>query len=184
MTSQVRPRPSSAQWPFIGVAALLVLLIFLTPALLTTGSSPPAGSPLTAAELIVDHAANANNTTYYVTSLSTSARYQSVTLGFEGISAWPFAGPVSSLRAWHWKNATNVLVVSVTNDSNPVAVNVTVKYVDSSGASAMYAGIFAFFLNRTTGELDASSLLRGLSPPPAVTPLSRLPIYLLLKGPS
>ncbi len=166
------------------MAALLILLIFLTPALLATGSSPPAGSPLTAAELIVDRAANANNTTYYVTSLSTSARYQSVALGFEELSVWPFTGAVSSLRAWHWENATNVLVVSATNASNPVAVNVTVKYTDPSGASAMYTGIFAFFVNRTTAELDASSLLHGLSPPPAVTPLSRLPIYLLLKGPS
>lgn len=164
------------QWPFIGVAVLLVIVILLTPNLISSGG----GSLQTRAQLIVDRPSLAGNTSFYVESIGTSTRYQSISVGLAALPSWPYAGNISQVRAWNWTNATQALALIDENATNPVAVNVTVKYTDPSGRMTVYVGVYGFHLNATTLTLQAMNLLLGASAPPPSTPLTELPIYLLL----
>jgi hypothetical protein len=164
------------QWPFVGVAALLVILILLTPNLFSSGG----GSLQTRAELIVDRPSLGGNTSFYVESIGTATRYQSIAVGLAALPAWPYHGNISQMQTWNWTNATDALVLIDQNATNPVALNVTVKYTDSSGATTVYIGVYGFNLNATTLTLQAMNLLPGASAPPPSTPLADLPIFLLL----
>jgi hypothetical protein len=164
------------RWPFIGVAALLVILIILTPNLFSSGG---AGLQ-TRAQLIVERAAPGGNTSFYVESIGTSTLYQSIAVGLAPLPTWPYKGVASNVGDWRWTNASESLVLVVNNATNPVAVNVTVKYTDSSGVSTEYVGVYGFYLNATTLTLQAVNLLPGAGSPPASTPLADLPIFLLL----
>jgi hypothetical protein len=164
------------RWPFIGVAALLVVLIILTPNLFSSGS---AGLQ-TRAQLIVERASPGGNTSFYVESIGTSTLYQSISVGLARLPSWPYDGVVTSVGDWKWTNGSETLVLVVNNNTNPVAVNVTVKYTATSGISTEYVGVYGFYLNRTTLTLQAMNLLPGASAPPSSTPLTDLPIYLLL----
>jgi len=164
------------QWPLIGIVVLLVVLILLTPNLFSTS----AGGLQTRAQLVVDRAPTGDVTNFYVESIGTSVRYQSIAVGLVGLPSWPFTGAVSKLTAWNWTNGTETLVLVVSNTTNPLAVNVTVKYVDPSGFTAEYVGVYGFYLNAATRMLEAITLLPGASAPPTATPLTDLPIFLLL----
>lgn len=170
------------QWPFIGVVVLLIVLILLTPDLFTAGG----GSLSTTAQLIVDHSLTSGNTSFYVESLGTSTRYQSISFGLARLGSWPFKGTASDVTRWNWTNASNMLVLIVTNQTNPVAVNVTVKYVDPSGVLTEYVGVYGFDLNATSQMLGAVGMLAGAGSPPASTPWADLPIFLglAIKTPS
>ncbi len=164
------------QWPFVGVVALLVVLILLTPTL----SSSSAGSLTTTPELVVDRAPGSNDSVFYVTSLSVSTRYSTIAIGLLDGLPWPYHGTLTGLSGWNWTNATDVLVLSTSTTANPVAVNVSVKYVDPSGAVAVYAGAFAFYLNSTSTQFVTLTLLVGATGPTVLTPVADLPIYLTL----
>jgi hypothetical protein len=169
------------RWPFIGIVVLLVVLIILTPDLFSTG----AAGLQTRAELIVERAAPGGNTSYYVESIGTSTLYQSISVGIMPLGAWPYTGSLSNLRNWTWTNATQTLVLIASNPTNPVAVNVTVKYASASAITTEYLGVYGFYLNDTSLTLDAMDLVPGDAAAPATTPLADLPIFLLLSiGPS
>ena len=164
------------QWPFVGVAVLLVVLIILTPNLFSSTS----GGLQTRAQLIVDRASPSGNTSFYVDSIGTSTRYQSIAVGLAPLPVWPYKASLSAVHNWTWTNGTDLLVLVVSDPTNPVAVNVSVKYTDPSGGTTEYVGVYGFFLNSTTLLLHAVTLLPGTGAPPASTPLADLPIFLLL----
>ena len=166
----------SIQWPFIGVVVLLVVLIILTPNLFSSSTS----GLQTRAQLIVERPAHDNNTSFYVESIGTSTLYASITVGVAPLPSWPYLGSMSTLGNWTWTNATETLVLVAASATNPLAINVTVKYLASSGVSTEYVGAYGFDLNATTLTLDAVNLLPGGSAPSASTPLVDLPIFLLL----
>ncbi len=163
-------------WPFIGVAVLLVVLILLTPDLFLTSS----GGLETRAQLIVDRASIAGNTRFYVESIGTSTRYASIAIGLAPLPSWPYYGTATGVHGWNWTNGTQTLVLIAQAPANPVAINVTVKYVDPSGGTTEYVGVYGFDLNVTSQVLGAVTLLPGTTAPPATTPLFNLPIFLLL----
>jgi hypothetical protein len=164
------------QWPFVGVAVLLVVLIILTPNLFSSSS----GGLQARAQLIVDRASVNGNTSFYVDSIGTSTRYSSVEIGLAPLPTWPYHGSLTTVSGWSWNNGSATLVLIASTATNPVAVNVTVKYVDPSGIATEYVGVYGFYLNVTTASLDAITLLPGTSAPAAITPLTDLPIFLLL----
>jgi hypothetical protein len=164
------------QWPFVGIAVLLVALIILTPNLFSTGS---AGLQ-TRAQLIVERASPGGNTSFYVESIGTSTLYQSIRVSFAPLPSWPYKGTAATISNWTWKNGSDMLVLIAATGMNPVAVNVTVNYTIPSGLTTYYVGTYAFYLNNTTLTLQAMSLLNGAAAPPASTPLADLPIFLTL----
>jgi hypothetical protein len=166
----------SLQWPFVGVVVLLLVLIILTPDLFSSDTS----GLQTRAQLIVERVAQENNTSYYVESIGTSTVYASISVGLARLPSWPYTGTTSGLSNWTWTNGTETLVLVATNAMNPVAVNVTVKYLAASGLTTEYVGAYGFDINATTMTLLAVNLLPGGTAPAASTPLSELPIYLLL----
>lgn len=178
------PRPVSGgddrgrqlQWPFVGVVVLLIVLILLTPNLFSTSG----GGLQTRAQLIVDRASGVPRTSFYVESIGTSTRYDWIAIGVAAVPTWPFRGPASMLGPWNWTNTSQTLVLVVSNSTNPIAVNVSVRYTSPSGYLTDYVGLYAFYLNATTQILGAVSLLSTATAPPAATPLVDLPIYLAL----
>jgi hypothetical protein len=165
-----------SQWPFVGIVVLLVALILLTPNLFSTGS---AGLQ-TRAQLIVERASPDGNTSFYVQSIGTSTLYQSIKVGFASIPGWPYNGTEAQLSNWTWTNGTEVLTLAASSPLNPVAVNVTVLYIVSSSLTTEYVGVYAFYFNETTMNLDGMGLLSGIAAPPTTTPLTELPIFLTL----
>jgi hypothetical protein len=178
-SSKTMPSDGSSrqlQWPFVGIAVLLVALIILTPNLFSTGS---AGLQ-TRAQLIVERASPGGNTSFYVESIGTSTLYQSIQVSFAPLPSWPYKGTAAELSNWTWVNGTETLVLVAVTAMNPVAINVTVNYTVASGLTTYYVGTYAFFLNDTTMTLQAVGLLTGAAPPTASTPLANLPIFLTL----
>ncbi len=169
-------RGRQLQWPFVGVVVLLIVLILLTPNLFSTSG----GGLQTRAQLIVDRATGATRTSFYVESIGTSTRYDWIAIGLAPVASWPFRGPATSLGPWNWTNTTQTLVVVVSNSTNPVAVNISVRYTSSSGFLTDYVGLYVFYLNTTTQSLGAVTLLSTATAPPASTPIGDLPIYLAL----
>ncbi len=171
-----------APMPFVGAAVLLLLLILLTPALLSIEGSGPG--VLTEAELVVDRVAGLNATHFYVRAYGTTVRYSSITVGVASNFSWDGVGnPTWAQLSWtRWWNETEVVVLGFLTSSNPVAVNINATY-SSSGGTAYYLGIVAFYLGPgPTGEtLYASSPTAGLSVPSA-SPAdnSTLPLPILL----
>jgi len=161
--------------PFVGVAVLLVLLIFLTPNLLL-GGQPAAGSLATQAELTIDHPTGGNVTHFYVNGLS-SVRYEMIQAQLCTNVTWPAPATVTNLT---WQNATwgiGVLAAEFSTTADPMAVNVTAIYVDAAGASVEYYAIYEFTLQ--SGSLQGTPLAPGQSSF-GTTPLSSLPVTLLL----
>ncbi|MGI0131808.1 MAG: hypothetical protein ACREDK_01735 [Thermoplasmata archaeon] len=161
-------------WPFIGVVVLLVILIFLTPNLLS-GGAPTAGSLPTEAQLVVDRAAGSNVTHLYVESLG-NVRYASISIQFGTNVSWPVVRAASIM----WANATTwaeALEGSATTSDVPFAVNVSAIYVDAAGSSVAYEGAYAFNIADTS--LAGIALTPDLANVPT-TPVASLPIFLLL----
>ena len=160
-------------WPLVGTAAVLVVLILLTPALVSSGS-PAAGSLLTQAELIVDRAPGSNITHFYVRGLGV-VRYASISIGLVTGQNW--SSLAAAPRPWaNWTNGTDVIELGAPTTSNPVAINVTAHYVYGTG-SALYVGVFAFNVTSTTLEIRSfTSAIGPLGP----EPLSNLPLTILL----
>ena len=160
--------------PFLAVVVLLIILIFLTPNLVSSGN-PPAGSLATEAELVVDHVTDSNVTHLYVKSLG-SVRFMSITLQLATNVTWP----VSLAHRVVFPNGTvwnDSLAAAIDTRADPFAVNVTAVYVDASGVGVAYVGAYAF--NVSGQSLEGTSLTpSGVAIPP--TPLDSLPIYILL----
>lgn len=158
----------------MGVVVLLVILIFLTPNLLSNGA-PTAGSLPTEAQLVVDRATGSNVTHLYVESLG-NVRYASISIQLGTNVTWPIVLP-ASIR---WANATvwsDALEAAVTTPTSPFAVNVSAVYVDAAGAAVDYVGAYAFNVSSTT--LVGASLSPDLANLPP-TPVPSLPVFLLL----
>lgn len=167
-------------WPFVGVAVLLVLLILVTPNLLTAGGGPAAGSIETQAELVVDRTATNSTLHFYVRGLG-MVRYSTITFATVGGFGWPptFAVPGANWTNRSWSNDS--LVFSTTYRGDPVAVNVSAVYVDPSGQTVRYDGLYAFHV------VDASLYTTDLSvgaAPVSPTALSNLPLAFPLTGTS
>lgn len=151
-------RESIARWfplPFVGVSLLLVLLIFLTPNLLSSGS-PAAGSLGTTAEFVVDRVPSSNVTHVYVYGLS-SVRYTAIHLRVASNVSWP---PSADPARYVWANASNgsnVLVVTYASTADPVGFNVTAVYTDAAGTAVEYAGTFAVHFAAPTLYVDELS---------------------------
>lgn len=162
--------------PFVGVVVLLLVLIVLTPNLLSAGA-PSAGSLPTEAELIVDRSAGDNVTHFYVKAIGT-VRYSLISLEFAPVGPWP---PPPSLANASWGNATHEtdsLILTATSPLDPVAVNVSASYVDPQGAVVVYVGLFAFDVAGAT-LYTASYVPAGGAV--SSTPVTSLPLTLLLE---
>lgn len=161
-------------WPFVGVVVLLVILIFLTPNLVSSGA-PAAGSLAAEAQLVVDRVAGSNVTHLYVKSIG-NVRYASISLELGSNVSWP----VLPTERIHWGIPTvwnDSLEAAVATTGAPLAVNVSVVYVDTSGTAVDYFGAYAF--NVSADVLTGTSLTPGLGDVPP-TPVASLPIFLLL----
>ncbi|HEV2166495.1 MAG TPA: hypothetical protein VGS23_05925, partial [Thermoplasmata archaeon] len=160
--------------PFVAVVVLLLVLILLTPNLLTLGR-PAAGSLETEAELLVDRPAGGNLTHLYVEGIGT-VRYASITIAL----ARPPSGVPPSTPAFNFTDRTvwnDSIFAAETTAWDPVAVNVSATYVDTNGAIAYFVGVFEF--NLTAASIATESYFPG---PPSVTstPVSALPLTFLL----
>ena len=160
--------------PLVGIVALLVALIVLTPNLLTNGS-PPAGSILAQAELIVDRLGqNDAPFHFYVRGLS-QVRYSAINISLALNYNWSTNTPVQDLDWGNWTNESYVLALTISTFANPVVLNVTVMYTSSGYEN--FAGLIAFWVSGST--LLARSLNSDVSTPGS-TAVSALPLTLLL----
>jgi hypothetical protein len=169
--------PQLFPWPFVGAVVLLVILIFLTPNLLST-STPPAGSLATEAELLVDQVPGSNLTHFYVEGLG-DVRYAQVHAGVATNLTWPAPASASNVSFGVVTNSSEVLAVTFNTTANPSAVNVTVLYVDANGGAVEYWGIFEFY--QSSGNLNVATLAPGLGSYPP-TPVTSLPLTILLSA--
>ncbi len=170
-------------WPLVGVAILLVVLILLTPNLLTSGGPPAAGTVLTQAELIVDRVLADNVTHFYIRGLGSTVRYDSIEVTWAAGFTWTGTG-TPSWNSLNWSvalNETDVLAAILNSTRNPIALNITALY--NENGVAYYAGVFAFYVSNAT-QSPADSLL-GVSPTsgvtvPSSTALTSLPLPITL----
>ena len=169
-------------WPFVGVTVLLVVFILVTPVLLSIGTAPGI---TTEAELIVDRVTGEPTFHLYVRALGATDRYAMIRLGLAYDFSWDgiHGVPWSQLAFTAWTNESDALELDLETDYNPVAVNVSADYV-SSGGSALYVGILAFFVagSATSGEtLFAASSTSGIAVPSSIAVSnSTLPLTVLL----
>jgi hypothetical protein len=176
MTARADALRSFFPTPFVAIAVLLVVLILLTPNLLST-TTPSAGSLPTEAELVVDRAAGDNVTHFYVRGIG-GLRYDSISVSLATNVSWPphqVLGNMTFQAPSVWKN---VLDSIVTTSTNPVVVNVTATYVDAAGTGVEFVGVFAF--NLSGGVLSQISYVPASSGI-TTTPLDDLPLVLLLE---
>lgn len=158
--------------PFLGVVLLLIVLILVTPSLLSTGA-PSAGSLQTQAELIVDRSLQENVTHLYLRGLGI-VRFASLSIAVATNTSWP-VGAAPIYDEIHAGNLT--LSLSVVTPANPVAVNVSATFIDAQGVQVVYVGEYAFYVSGPT--LETVTLLpseTSVGP----TPLTSLPLTLLL----
>ncbi|MCI4346003.1 MAG: hypothetical protein L3K07_04550 [Thermoplasmata archaeon] len=167
------------QWPLIGVATLLVLLLLLTPSLLSPGS-PVAGSPQTQAVLVVYFGAAGNRTQaeFQVQGVE-PAVYAHISVGIARALPWPPVDGGRALSFGRWVNTSNEFSNSVLASPMPLAVNVTAIFTDRSGGTAYYVGLYAFNVS------GSSLVILALTPSlmgnaPTSLPLSELPFPLPL----
>jgi hypothetical protein len=171
-----------APWPFVGVAVLLVILILVTPILLST-SGHPAPGVLTEATLVVDRVPGQNVTSFYVIAYGEAIRYSGIHVGVAVGFVWN-GGSVnwSALRWSTYHNVSNAVALPFNSSNNPVAVNVS-AYYQSSGGNALYVGELAFYVG---GGRAASSVYSVSATPgvfaPGPTPVSNAtqPFYVIL----
>jgi hypothetical protein len=162
--------------PLVGTVVVLLALILLTPNLITSGGSPPAGSLETQAELIVDRVTGNATTHFYIHGLGL-VRYQSITVALGTNTTWPAPSSPSAIR-WsssNWSNDSLAVVTATTAD--PVAINITALYVDSMGARIWFLGVFVFHVSGDT--LYVAALLTGAASIPP-TPVASLPLPIIL----
>ena len=162
--------------PFVAIVVLLLVLIFLTPNLLSTGA-PSAGSLPTEAELVVDRAVPDNLTHLYVHGIG-DVRYASISVAVGNLSTWPPPAAVTNLTfgpSLTWRNS---LVATTVTASMLFDVNVTAVYVDTAGASVAFVGEFAFGVSGgIVHEYDYVPASSGTSS----TPVTELPLTILLE---
>ena len=173
-----RPLGQLFPWPFVGVVVLLVVLILITPSLLSTGGGAGAGSIEAQAELVVDQVPGTSALHFYVHGFG-MVRYATISIRWTTNLSWP---PPSSLDGIPWPNATTdngTLVVTTTVPTDPVALNVTAEYVDPSGQSVWYTGLYAF--HRSGDTLFTVDLAPGASPV-SPTAVANQPIAIPLTG--
>ncbi len=170
-------------WPLVGVAVLLVVLILVTPVLLSTSGPPAAGTIFTQARLLVDRAPGQNVTTLYVEAEEPTVRYASVVITWADGFNWTGSGapPWATLNWSVVLNQTQVLAVVLPVMSNPVAINVTALY--NANGVAYYVGVFAFYVTNATAATPdtvfAVTATSGVSVPTSI-PVSTLPVIVPL----
>lgn len=184
-----RPWREYAPWPFAGVTVLLVVLILLTPVLISYGQ--PGPGVLTQAELIVDRVPGVGPTFFYVVGYDSTTRYAGIWVEVAENFSWDGSGSVN-WTALNWSerwNVSDAVVVAFNSTSDPVALNVTAYYVSPNG-NAVYLGELAFFVGPGPGPMGtalyAASLTAGVYVP-SVTPVDNnsLPLRVALAlGPS
>ncbi|HEV2448885.1 MAG TPA: hypothetical protein VGU43_00540 [Thermoplasmata archaeon] len=172
------------QWPLLGVVALLVLLLLLTPSLLSPGA-PVAGSPATQAVLVVYREARPTPMLQLIVQGASPSEYTNLSIGISRPFAWPPANGGHDLQFFRWANASAAVFVTALDAPLPVAVNVSAIYSDPNGNTAYYTGLYAF---NVTGNalviLTLSPSLAGQAPtslPLADLP-QPLPLALVLMG--
>ena len=176
-----------APWPLVGVALILVVLIVLTPVLVSPGQ--PAPGVLTQAELIVDRVSGVNATHFYIRGLGTTVRYAGIWVGIAANFSWSGSGNPdwNALRYSTVLNQSEVLSLGFALTENPVALNISAYYV-SPGGNALYVGEVAFYVGPASGApgdvLYAASALSGVAVPGSPTPVNNasLPLPILLSS--
>jgi hypothetical protein len=162
--------------PFVAIVVLLLVLIVLTPNLIST-ASPSAGSLPTEAELLVDRSSSDNVTHLYVHGLG-EVRYSTITLSVDPTVRWPAPPAPANLTfgpptSWH-----DTLVATLVVGPDPFAVNVTAVYVDASGVAVDFVGTFAFDVaGGSLYEVAYVPAIAGMT----TTPVSGLPLSILLQ---
>ncbi|MGD0588290.1 MAG: hypothetical protein ABSA63_05795 [Thermoplasmata archaeon] len=174
-----------APWPLVGVALLLVLLIVLTPVLVSNSNQPGPGL-LTQAELVVDKLSTNATVHFYVWALGETIRYDEIHIGLAGSFNWTGTSAVAWNRLnWtDWHNGSDLLSITFGSMVNPVALNISVHYVSPAG-STWYVGMIAFYVALTSppsGEsLYSSTPTSGVAvPSPVAVSNSTLPFAILL----
>lgn len=161
--------------PLVGVAAILLVLIVLTPVLIGTGV-PAAGTIFTQAEVIVDYPGGNSSSFYYLHAIG-NVRYAILSMGIAENYNWDNPPPVSSIVWGNWTNGTELVAISAANTGNPVAINVSAYYTTSKEGSAWYVAIIAFevagntlfFRSYTPGvDVPHSVALTGSQQPVAI----------------
>ncbi len=147
-------REDPQPWPLVGLAVILALLIVATPSLLGL-NTPGVQSPQTQPVLTLAVGPTGNGTTFLVEGIGQTT-YARIDIGFGAPGVWPV--PSTTAMIWsNWTNRTDALAASATTDGNPVAINVSVLFVDSTGASVTYVAVYAF--NTTASTVFVQSLL-------------------------
>ena len=170
-------------WPLVGVAVLLVILILVTPVLLSTGAPPAAGTIFTQARLLVDRVPGENVTTLYVEAEEPTVRYASVVITWADGFNWTGSGAPgwATLRWSVVLNQSQVLAVVLPVTSNPVAINVTALY--NANGVAYYVGVFAFYVTNATAATPdtvfAVTTTSGVTVPASI-PVATLPVIVPL----
>jgi hypothetical protein len=162
--------------PFVAIVALLIVLIVLTPNLLST-AAPSAGTLPTEAELIVDRVPSENATHFYVRGLG-EVRYDSIVVSLSKNLPWPAPASVANVSFGVPATTDNVLIALVSTMANPVAVNVTATYVDSAGTMVTFVGVFAFDVS---GGVLYETPYFPAGTAGSSTPLDDLPLSFLLE---
>lgn len=175
-----------APWPFVGATALLLVLILLTPALISLGQ--PAPGILTQAELGVDQAPSATVLNFYVRPLGTTVRYSNISAGIDENASninWTGSGPFNwtRLNFTRFSNASDVLLMGFSSSANPVAVNVTACYESGSGDELYYGEVVFFAVSSPTGgsRLYAATNTPGVTVPGSIA-ISDLPYWIPLSS--
>lgn len=170
--------------PLVGVALLLVIMIVLTPVLLTNGK--PAPGLLTQAEVVVDRTSTNSTFHFYVWALGETIRYDAIRVGLATSFNWTGTSPIAwNLLRWNlWYNASDVLSNIVASAADPVALNISAHYTSPSG-STWYFGLLAFYVAVTsppTGEsLYSASGSSGVAVPSTLAVNNNtLPVAILL----
>ena len=158
-----------APLPFVGATALLLVLIVLTPSLISLGE--PAPGILTQAEFGVDRAPVAALLHFYIRPLGATVRYAGIWIGVDenasDFNNWTGSGSIdwARLRYDRFLNGTDVVLLGFNTTANPVAVNVTACYASANG-DELYQGELAFY---TTTGLSASDRLYAATDTAGVT---------------
>jgi hypothetical protein len=162
--------------PFVAIVVLLIVLIVLTPNLVSTGA-PSAGSLPTEAELIVDRASTDTVTHLYVRGIGL-VRYTSIEMAIAGNFSWSAPPALANLSFGRTMTWNQTLVSSTTTPDDPFAVNVTAVYIDTSGVQADFIGTFAFEI---AGGVVSEIVYVPASGGVTTTPVSALPLGILLE---
>jgi hypothetical protein len=163
--------------PLVSVAVLLVVLIFITPNL-----TSPAGSLPTQAQLLVDRVVGANQTNFYLRALG-NTRYVQVNISQATNVIWPPVTPqVPPLNFSNQTSVANTLGVSVSTSANPVAVNVTALYRDTSGSCVEYFGTYVFWTAYATQTLEYAQIAPPTTTGTQSVGVGSLPLAILLSS--